>query len=154
MFCLFKLSIFLSLSVSVYWSDVSSDEGQTKDLEMWKFVLLKVLYHFASASNLFIYFRRRYNQQVIQNLNQVLRLRGKVVRTVENIIFLEKCLDSFVMPSRIRHRVSRTRLKRPGRFEWAFLLDEIDQRKDFVSRTRQDYRRLLPGTLRELTFFF
>ena len=90
---------------------------------------------------------------MIRDLNQVLRLRGKVVRTVENIIFLEKCLESFVTPSHIRHRVSRTRLKRPDRFERAFLLDEIDQRKDFVSRTRQDYRRLLPGTLRELTFF-
>ena len=120
---------------------------------MWKFVLLEVLYHFASASKLFIYFRRRYNQQVIRDLNQVLRLCGKVVRTVENTIFLEKCLESFVTPSHIRHHVSRTMLKRPDRFERAFLLDEIDQRKDFVSRTGQDYRRLLPGTLRELTFF-
>ena len=64
---------------------------------------------------------------MIRVLNQVLRLRGKVVRTVENIIILEKCFESFVTPSHIRHRVSGTRLKRPDRFERAFLLDEIDQ---------------------------
>ena len=47
--------------------------------------LLLALYTFASPSNLFIYLKRRYSQQVIRELNLALKLKGKCIRAEKQI---------------------------------------------------------------------
>ena len=66
-----------------------------------KYVLLSVLYAFASTKNLFKYLRLRYSNQTVQDLNYLIKLKSKVVRYKESGVFLRKCLDNHVTPSNI-----------------------------------------------------
>ena len=118
-----------------------------------KVVLLSVLYQLASTRNLIKYLKRRYSHQIVQNLNAVLKLKGKHVRAVENVAFLEKCLEFFVVPLYISRRVKKTKAKRSWPIERALLRDEINQHKDLIGITRQNYHQALPTTLQQLSFF-
>ena len=75
------------------------------------FVFMSVLYAFASTKNLFKYLRARYCHQVVQELNYVIKLKGKCVRHKESRVLLQKCLDLRVAPSNIQERVSKIRPK-------------------------------------------
>ena len=60
------------------------------------------IYVFASTSNLVKYFRRMYDHGLIQDVNRVLRLKGKCVRINEDRRFLRKCFEQHVVPSDIK----------------------------------------------------
>ena len=114
---------------------------------------LVALYAFASFSHLFVYLKRRYGHSTVHDLNRLLKLNGKRVRVREHIAYLRKCLESFVTPPHIKHRVIKTKPKHSWAIERAFLRDEIDKNMDFLQQTTNEYHLSLPGTLRQLSFF-
>ena len=117
------------------------------------FRLWKSIYLFASTKNLFVHFRRRYSQQIVDNLNHVLKLKGKATRSTVNIKFLKDCLEKYVTPTYIRQRVRKTKPKRPSAIEKAFLRDDINKELDFSEQTNDEYKRKLSGVLKRITTF-
>lgn len=106
-------------------------------------VLLLVLYKFASTKNLFKYLRLRYSHQHVQELNKVIRLKGKQVRTQLGILFLKTCLEQHVVPTNIRERVAKTKPKHPYGIEKAFMRDELDKKMDFLEQTKEEYKAIV-----------
>ena len=116
-------------------------------------LLFVSLYAFASPANIFKYFQRRYERQLICQLNQALKLKGRHIRAKENIRFLRKCLTWYVTPVWIRRRVRATRPKAPTGIERAFVKDEINKEQDVTTAALRDYRQLLVNIKKELSFF-
>ena len=79
--------------------------------------LLAVLYSFASTNKLFKYLKLRYDHLIVQELNNLLRLSGRRVRSKERSRFLEKCLEGHVTPTFIKDRVVKTKPKWPSTIE-------------------------------------
>ena len=104
-----------------------------------KFVFLSVLYNFASTSNLFKYLKRRYGHQLVKDLNYVIRLKGKCVRSKAGIGFLQDCLHYHVTPSNIKERVLKAKPKHAAGIERAFLRDELEKRRDFFKVVSNEY---------------
>ena len=119
-------------------------------MSIWTF--FTAIYSFASTSNLVKYFRRRYEEQLVQDLNRVLRLKGKCVRHTENLRFLTRCFDEHVVPSDIKQRVRKAKPKNSADIERAFLRDAIEKAKDFVGQARLDYHPLLSSVCKSLSF--
>ena len=113
---------------------------------------LRCLYAFASTSHLFNYLRRRYDQHVIQGLNQLLSLKGQCVRTKESIRFLKRCLEEHVTPKDIKVRVKKSHPKHPGDIEKAFIRDEIEKCVDHLEYVVSEYRRKLSSS-KAVSFF-
>ena len=118
-----------------------------------KCLFLNVLYAFASHVNLFVYFKRRYDHRLVQDLNHLLRLKGKCVRTRESIKFLRKCLDAYVAPTQIKERVRKAKPRNPRSIERAFIRDENLKSEDFLQYVTAEYRRKLPTVSSQLSFF-
>ena len=102
-----------------------------------KALLLSVLYQFASTSNLFKYLRRRYDHQLVRDLNHLIRLKGKRVRNRQGIQFLGKCLEHRLTPVNIRQRVSKVKPKNPYTIERAFIRDDIEKKQDFLKHVAE-----------------
>ena len=115
------------------------------------FVFMSVLYAFASTKNLFKYLRARYCHQVVQELNYVIKLKGKCVRHKESRVFLQKCLDLRVAPSNIKERVSKIRPKDPAGIERAFIKDELAKAEEFFGQASERYRTKLLPACKELS---
>ena len=119
-----------------------------------KFIgLLVSLYKFASPTNLFKYFRRRYDKQIVQELNKVLKLKGRCIRAAENVSFLRKCLRWYVAPRHISRRVRRCRPKAPWGIERAFMKDEINKERDILEYSAREYRQKLAYVSKKLQLF-
>ena len=114
--------------------------------------LLGALYAFASTTNLFVYLRRRYCHRLVQDLNRIIRLKGRCIRATENVAFLRKCLEAYVTPFHIRKRVQKAKPKHPWAIERAFLHDELYKHQDDLEAI-EDYKRTLPTIRKELSFF-
>ena len=119
---------------------------------MSKFLFLSALYNFASTSKLITFFRRRYEQLLVQDLNYVLRLKGKYVRATEEIRFLRNCLDQRVTPSDIWRRVRKSKPRNPGDIERAFIRDEIEKNEDVLDEVKRKYRQKLSSASLRLSF--
>ena len=138
---------YLAMSCHVIFliSHVLFDKNGMKGLRAMTNItglLLVSLYTFASPSNIFKYFQRRYDDWLIRRLNQALKLKGRHIRAVENIRFLRKCLTWYVTPVWIRRRVRATRPKAPTGIERAFVKDEINKEQDVTTAAFRDYRQL------------
>ena len=116
-----------------------------------KFTVLSVLYAFASTSCLFKYLKVRYSQKLVQDLNYVVRLKGKCVRSKEGIKFLRDCLDFRVVPSSIKTRVKKAKPKHPHSIERAFLRDELEKKEDFSKKVKEEYPRKLQQVCHSLS---
>ena len=121
-------------------------------MSLSKFRLFSALYLFASTSNLVKYFRGRYNDQLVRNVNRGLRLRSKCVRSKENVRFLKKCLEQHVAPSAIRSRVKKGRPKNFREIEVAVIRDEIVKCKELLEDFNAEYHRVLTEIWRGLSF--
>ena len=97
---------------------------------VYRWYLFSAIYCFASTSGLVTYFRRRYDDLLVQDVNRVLRLSGKRVRKRENLKFLRKCLEQHVVPSDIKQRVRKAKPMNPADIEQAFVRDEVEKMKD------------------------
>ena len=112
-----------------------------------------MLYTLASPANLFVYLRRRYDQQQIRELNRILKLKSKQVRAQENIRFLHNCLYNHVVPCSIKRRVLKAKPKQPEIIERTFLKDELNKHKDYRDYAKQMYRERLHIGMAQLSFF-
>ena len=90
---------------------------------------------------------------MVQELNRIIRLKGRYVRSSENVAYVRKCLDAYVTPIHIKKRVQRARPKHPWSIERAFLRDELNQHQDDLDQAIGDYRRVLVTVRKELSFF-
>ena len=90
---------------------------------------------------------------MVQELNRIIRLKGRCVRSSENVAYVRKCLDAYVTPIHIKKRVQRARPKHPWSIERAFLRDELNQHQDDLDQAIGDYRRVLVTVRKELSFF-
>ena len=116
-------------------------------------VLLSVLYKFASTTNLFKYLRKRYDQQLVHELNHLIKLKGKRVRSKEGIRFLRDCLSHRVAPVHIKERVRKAKPKNPGGIERVFVRDELEKKQDFLKRVTEEYKSKLCHACKSLSFF-
>ena len=69
---------------------------------------------------------------MVQALNRVIKLKGQCVRTVQNAIFLRRCLEANVTPVHIKQRVRRGKPRHPWAIERSFLQDELNKLQDFL----------------------
>ena len=118
-----------------------------------KVVLLSVLYSFASPLNLLKYLKLRYSHHVVQDLNHVIRLQGKCVRSKEGVQFLLNCLEYYVVPADIRDRVRKCKPRNAAGLQRAFLRDELEKRRDFFKSVRKEFPLKLRKVCCELSFF-
>ena len=114
--------------------------------------LFVAIYKFSPTSNLFKYFRERYDQPLIQVLNRILSLRGKRARTKEGIIFLQNCLNHRVTPSHIKDRVRKAKPKDPYGIERVFIRDEIEKKRDFLQVVVEECNLKFPAACKQLSF--
>ena len=98
-------------------------------------VLFVAMYKFASTKKLVKYLIGRNRHPVIQEVNRAMRLKGKCVTAQRNMVFLQKCLDSYVTPSDIMKKVHSTKLKNPWEIQQTFLKDEIEKSQDGLQLT-------------------
>ena len=121
-------------------------------MSLGKFCFFSVLYKFASTSKLVKYFRGRYDDQFVRELNRGLRLRSKFVRSKENVRFLRSCLEHNVSPSVIKSRVGKGKPRNPRDIERAVIRDEIEKSKELMAVVFAQYRRTLAETCAGLSF--
>ena len=118
-----------------------------------KVVILSVLYSFASPSCLLKYLKLRYSCNVIQDLNHVIRLKGKCARSKEGIQVLLNCLDNHVTPTDIKERVRKCKPKHAAGLERAFLRDELEKRRDFFESVKKEFSLKVWRVCCKLSFF-
>ena len=71
-----------------------------------KHLLLKANLKFCTNKKFFEYFRRRYNKEQLEELNNVVKMRGKI-RTVKlSIEFLKIYQALHVIPTFMSHRIN------------------------------------------------
>ena len=144
------VSLFLSFPVYLL-SSTGRNGCRVRIMPCNKFTVLSVLYAFASTSCLFKYLKVRYSQKLVQDLNYVVRLKGKCVRSKEGIKFLRDCLDFRVVPSSIKTRVKKAKPKHPHSIERAFLRDELEKKEDFSKKVKEEYPRKLQQVCHSLS---
>ena len=65
---------------------------------------------FCTPRKIFKYFKTRYNQDVINGLNNIHKIRNKMVTVRLRLSFLQPCLNSRVCPSFVSFRIKRANL--------------------------------------------
>ena len=95
------------------------------------FAFFKAIFKFCTAKKLFTFFKQRYTKQEIEDLNQLVKLRGKLRTARFSFSFLNLCLCQIV-PKFITARISKAGVRQSPTIERAFLQDEIHKRKTNV----------------------
>ena len=90
-------------------------------------LLLKAILSFCTTKNLFKYLRRRYNKEQLKELNNVIKVRGKIRTAKLSIQFLKSCKTQRVIPSFLCHRIKAAKVRLTTAMEHAFLTDEISK---------------------------
>ena len=116
-------------------------------------LLLKALLKFCTTKNLFKYFRRRYNEEQLKELNNLIKIRGKI-RTVKlSIEFLKSCQSQHVIPSFLCHRIKSAKVRQTSSMERAFLIDEISKNLNKLKSFHQIYRAVWSKVCKCLSYF-
>ena len=108
---------------------------------------------FCSTNRLFTYFRRRYSKKQIGDLNDTIKLRGKIRAAKLSISFYKLCLANRVSPKFISARISRSRARHSPSIERAFLNDEIDKINTLIWYTKRAYKRQWAKIRNFLSFY-
>ena len=118
-----------------------------------KHLLLKAILRFCTNKKLFKYFRRRYNKEQLEELNNVVKIRGKI-RTVKlSIEFLKTCQAQHVILTFMSHRIKAAKVRQTSTMERAFLLDEISRSKTKLESFRLIYLKIWSKVRHFLSFF-
>ena len=120
---------------------------------MVKSVLFKAIFKFCTTKNLFIYFRRRYNDNQISYLNGIVKLRGKIRTLKCTKAFLEKCVARKVTPTFIKHRLEKTKVKPSWKIQRAFINEEIEDIVRKSVKLKATYRNRWSENTEFLTLF-
>ena len=102
--------------------------------------LLYVLFKLSTDKKLFVYLRRRYNDQQLKLLNGLQKSRRKVQNLELQNHFLRSCIDNKVMPNFIRLRIERSKLKFSPSVERTFMLDEIAKNTSTSTYVKSKYK--------------
>ena len=118
-----------------------------------KHLLLKAILKFRTKKELFKYFCRRYNKEQLEELNNVVKIRGKI-RTVKlSIEFLKTCQAQHVIPTFMSHRTKAAKVRQTSTMERAFLLDKISRSKTKLESFRLIYLKIWSKVRHFLSFF-
>ena len=91
--------------------------------------------------NLFTIFKRRYSSSQVRDLNDVCKLRGLRVSSLERILFLRKCLESSVVPHDIYEKVKRLRPRFAASIGRAFVKNEIVEEEERLTKRGATFLR-------------
>ena len=103
--------------------------------------LFRAVVKFCSTNRLFTYFRRRYSKKQIGDLNNIVKLRGKIRTAKFSISFYGLRLANRVSPKFISACISRCRARHSHTTERAFLSDEIEKINKQIGHTKCAYKR-------------
>ena len=117
------------------------------------FSTFRAILKFCTTKNLFKYFRKRYNSEQLRELNNVVKIRGKIRTAKFSIKFLDACKNQHVVPSFIGHRIKAAKVRQTSTMERAFLQDEIGKNSTKLQRLRSIYTRCLTKVRGFLSFF-
>ena len=102
---------------------------------------------------MFAYFKQRYTNEEIEDLNALVKLRGKLRSARFSLSFLSLCLTNRVAPKFITARISKSGVRHSPTIERAFLQDEIQKTKTNILNLKLLYTRQWSKTRPFLTFF-
>ena len=88
-------------------------------------VLFNAMVKFCTTNQLFTYFHRRYNDDQMKQLNNVVKIKGKIRTLQLSSKFLKDCITKRVSPSFITKRIAKSQVRHSPSIERAFLNDEI-----------------------------
>ena len=108
---------------------------------------------FCTIQRLFYYFRQRYTKDEIGDLNNAVKLRGKLRSVKFSISFYQLCLANRVTPRFITARISKSSARHSPTIERAFIKDEIHKAKTRLLQLRNMYQRQWSKVRRFLSFF-
>ena len=91
--------------------------------------------------NLFTIFKLRYSSSQVRDLNDVCKLRGLRVSSLERILFLRKCLESSVVPHDIYEKVKRLRPRFAASIGRAFVKNEIVEEEERLTKRGATFLR-------------
>ena len=86
-----------------------------------KYLLLKAILKFCTNKMFFKYFRRRYKKEQLKELNNVIKIRGKIRIVKLSIEFLKTCQAPHVIPTFMSHRIKAAKVRQTSIMERAFL---------------------------------
>ena len=100
-----------------------------------KWSITKALFKFCTTSHLFKFFRQRYNKQQLIDLNNVVKIRGKI-RTIKlSTAFLKACIAKKLAPKFITSRIKNAKIRHSPTIERVFLTDEISANESKLVKT-------------------
>ena len=116
-----------------------------------KFLVFVQCLLFLSPTNLFKYFKRRYNNDQIAFLNTTLKLRGKLNNVLLNLSCLRKCSLYGVALKRIQAWVRKSKAYHSLKIEKAFIKDEVDRCQQSLALLRKKFLLQFRGTRKFLS---
>ena len=115
--------------------------------------IFKYVLKFCTSKNLFKYFRVRYTLEQLKEINNVVKLRGKIRTSKLSIEFLDSCRTQQVIPTFIGHRIKAAKVRWTSSMERAFLNDEISKTTDKLKSLRALYSKVWLKVRKFLSFF-
>ena len=101
---------------------------------------VKAILKFCTTKKLFSYFRRRYNDDKMEELNNIIKLRGKIRTLQLSTKFLKECIIKRVSPRFITFRIQKSKVRPSPTIERAFINDKI--RKN-LTKSQELHRKLI-----------
>ena len=114
------------------------------------FAFFKAIFKFCYTKRLFAYFKQRYTNEHIEDLNTLVKLRGKLRSARFSLYFLSLYLTTWVAHKFITARISKSGVRHSPTIVRAFLQDEIQKIKTNILNLKRLYTHQWSKTL--LTF--
>ena len=115
--------------------------------------LLKAILKFCTTNKLFKYFRSRYNDDQLKDLNNVVKMRGKIRTLRLSNAFLKECIAKRVAPQYISSRIKNSQERSSPTMERAFINDEIGKNQEKLVKLLRKVDEMCLKTRKFLTFF-
>ena len=106
-----------------------------------------------TTKKLFTYLRQRYDRGQIENLNYIVKLRGKIRTLKWNKIFLGRCISRKVAPTFIKQRLEKTKVKPSWKIQLAFMNEEMEDIQRRTTKLNSTYRNNWRENTMFLNFF-
>ena len=108
-----------------------------------KCVLLYIFSKLCTGKKLFKYLKVRYSKEHLKELDELLKKRRKIQNLVLQNDFLNKCIQNKVIPSFIKFRIDKSKLKLSPKIEKFFLNDEINKNSKLIKNIKFSYQQNL-----------
>ena len=111
-------------------------------VEMIAPTLLKAILKFCTTNKLFKYFRRRYNDDQLKDLNNAVKIRGEMRTLQLSNVFLKECIAKRVSPQYISSRMKNSQARPSPTMEQAFINDEIGKNREKLVMLLQKHDKM------------